>query len=63
MPFRAHFARNSLALLAFVTAYHFAQDLSRPLAVAAGWAAFLSCALLSHLTRARADGLRTLSAR
>jgi len=63
VPFRAHFARNSLALLAFVTAYHFAQDLSRPLAVAAGWAAFLGCALLSHLTRARADGLRTLSAR
>ena len=63
VPFRAHFARNSLALLAFVTAYHLAQDLSRPLAVAAGWAAFLGCALLLHLTRARADGLRTLSAR
>jgi hypothetical protein len=51
VEFRAHFTRNSLALLAFITAYYLTQDVSRYLAVAAGWAAFLSCALLLHVIR------------
>jgi hypothetical protein len=55
VEFRAHFARNSIALLAFVTAYYFTQDVSRYLAVTAGWAALLACALLLHLTSRRTD--------
>jgi hypothetical protein len=51
MEFRAHFARNSLALLAFFTAYHLAQGVSRLAALAAAWAAFVCCALLLHMTR------------
>jgi hypothetical protein len=50
VEFRTHFARNSLALLAFITAYYLTQDTSRYLAVTTGWAAFLACALLLHLT-------------
>ncbi|HZN18328.1 MAG TPA: hypothetical protein VFB84_09115 [Micromonosporaceae bacterium] len=49
VEFRAHFARNSLALLAFFTAYYLAQDVSRPVATVAGWAAFCCCAALLHL--------------
>jgi hypothetical protein len=49
--FRAHFARNSVALLAFVAAYYLTQDVSRYLALAAGWAAFLACALILQLAR------------
>src|SRR4051794_18194193 len=53
VEFRAHFARNSLALLAFITAYYLTQGISRPVAAASGWAAFLCCALLLHLARAK----------
>jgi hypothetical protein len=64
VEFRAHFARNSLALVAFVTAFFLTQDISRPIAVAAGWAAFLCCAMLLHLTRAKTgdDSQKTTSA-
>ena len=51
VDFRAHFTRNSLALLAFVTAYYLTQDVSRYLAIIAGWAAFLVSVLLLHLAR------------
>jgi hypothetical protein len=54
VEFRAHFTRNSLALLAFIAAYYLTQDVSRYLAVAAGWTAFVSCALLLHLIRQKA---------
>jgi hypothetical protein len=50
VEFRTHFARNSLALLAFITAYYLAQEASRYLAITVAWAAFLACALLLHLT-------------
>ena len=38
--FSRHFARNSLALVGFLTAYHYLQDVSSALALGAGWAAF-----------------------
>ena len=55
VAFRAHFTRNSVALLAFVAAYYITQDVSRYVAVATGWTAFLSCALLLHLTGRGSD--------
>ncbi|MGC9670003.1 hypothetical protein ACNTMW_26105 [Planosporangium sp. 12N6] len=61
VEFRAHFTRNSLALLAFITAYYLSQDISRHLAVTAGWAAFLLCALLLHLTMKTKDHSQTLA--
>jgi hypothetical protein len=50
VEFCTHFARNSSALLAFLTAYYFTQDISPYLALGAGWAAFLVGAFLLHLS-------------
>ncbi|MET8463732.1 hypothetical protein, partial [Micromonospora zamorensis] len=47
--FSRHFARNSLALVGFLTAYHYLQDVSSALALGAGWAAFAAVAAALHL--------------
>ncbi|MEU8008746.1 hypothetical protein AB0B74_08975 [Micromonospora parva] len=47
--FSRHFARNSLALVGFLTAYHYLQDVSSVVALAAGWAAFAVVAVALHL--------------
>jgi hypothetical protein len=54
VEFRAHFARNSLALLAFFAAYFVVQGVSRVAAVVVAWAAFACCALLLQVTRPHA---------
>ncbi|WP_410816124.1 hypothetical protein [Micromonospora sp. 050-3] len=47
--FSRHFARNSLALVGFLTAYHYLQDVSSAAALGAGWAAFAVVAAALHL--------------
>ncbi|WP_433550676.1 hypothetical protein ACQP08_22555 [Micromonospora zamorensis] len=47
--FSRHFARNSLALVGFLTAYHYLQDVSSAMALGAGWAAFAVVAAALHL--------------
>ncbi|WP_328653009.1 hypothetical protein OG598_03655 [Micromonospora sp. NBC_00330] len=47
--FSRHFARNSLALVGFLTAYHYLQDVSSAAALGAGWAAFAVVAAVLHL--------------
>ncbi|MFE9914887.1 hypothetical protein ACFYPG_06970 [Micromonospora sp. NPDC005553] len=47
--FSRHFARNSLALVGFLTAYHYLQDVSSAVALGAGWAAFALVATALHL--------------
>ncbi|MET7376875.1 hypothetical protein [Micromonospora arida] len=47
--FSRHFARNSLALVGFLTAYHYLQDVSSALALGAGWVAFALVAAALHL--------------
>ncbi|MDG9677243.1 hypothetical protein [Micromonospora sp. DH14] len=47
--FSRHFARNSLALVGFLTAYHYLQDASSAVALGAGWAAFAVVAVALHL--------------
>ncbi|MFG1885350.1 hypothetical protein [Micromonospora sp. NPDC049102] len=49
--FSGHFARNSLALVGFLTAYHLVQDVSSAGALGAGWAAFAVVAAVLHLPR------------
>ncbi|WP_435207555.1 hypothetical protein [Micromonospora sp. bgisy143] len=49
--FTGHFARNSLALVAFLSAYHYVQDVSTAGALGAGWAAFAVVAAALHLPR------------
>ncbi|MBG6106132.1 hypothetical protein ACLQ3D_09615 [Micromonospora vinacea] len=63
--FSRHFARNSLALVGFLTAYHYLQDVSSAVALGAGWAAFAVVAVALHLplrprqvAHARAASLR-----
>ncbi|MEU8332098.1 hypothetical protein [Micromonospora sp. NPDC048839] len=52
--FSWHFARNSLGLVGFLTAYHYVQDISPTVALVAGWAAFAVVAVALHLpSRAR----------
>lgn len=47
--FSRHFARNSLALVGFLTAYHYLQEVSSAVALGAGWAAFALVASALHL--------------
>ncbi|MEU1590344.1 hypothetical protein [Micromonospora sp. NPDC005710] len=47
--FSRHFARNSLALVGFLTAYHYLQDVSSAVALGAAWAAFAVVAVALHL--------------
>ena len=47
--FSRHFARNSLALVAFLCAYHYLQDVSSAVALGGGWAAFAVVAVVLHL--------------
>ncbi|MET7749203.1 hypothetical protein [Micromonospora sp. NPDC005367] len=47
--FSRNFACNSLALVGFLTAYHYLQDVSSAVALAAGWAAFALVASALHL--------------
>ncbi|WP_433262348.1 hypothetical protein ACQPWR_22645 [Micromonospora vinacea] len=47
--FSRHFARNSLALVGFLTAYHYLQDVSLAVALGAGWVAFAVVAAVLHL--------------
>ncbi|MFF0231068.1 hypothetical protein [Micromonospora sp. NPDC005254] len=49
VEFSGHFARNSLALVGFLTAYHYLQDVSSAVAVGSGWAAFAVVATALHL--------------
>ncbi|MEU4713258.1 hypothetical protein AB0F73_06290 [Micromonospora purpureochromogenes] len=53
VDFSRHFARNSLALVGFLTAYHYLQDGSPVVALAGGWAAFALLATALHLPRRR----------
>ncbi|TNH21498.1 hypothetical protein FHG89_31425 [Micromonospora orduensis] len=50
VAFTAHFARNSLALVGFLAAYHRWQDDSPVAALAAGWVAFALVAVALHAT-------------
>ncbi|MET8042758.1 hypothetical protein ABZU25_18095 [Micromonospora sp. NPDC005215] len=52
VAFTRHFARNSLALVGFLTAYHFLQDTSTDAALAAGWVAFAVLAVVLHTANA-----------
>jgi hypothetical protein len=47
--FSRHFSRNSLALVGFLTAYHYLQDGSPAVALAVGWAVFAVVAAVLHL--------------
>ncbi|MFY1616509.1 hypothetical protein [Micromonospora sp. WMMD736] len=49
--FTGHFTRNSLALVAFLAAYHYVQDVSTAGALGAGWVAFAVVAAVLHLPR------------
>ncbi|MBQ0905388.1 hypothetical protein [Micromonospora sp. U21] len=49
VAFTRHFARNSLALVAFLAAYHRWQDGSSVAALAAGWVAFALVAVALHV--------------
>ncbi|MEV4118400.1 hypothetical protein [Micromonospora sp. NPDC049645] len=51
VAFTGHFARNSLALVGFLTAYHYCQDLSPGAGLGAGWAAYALLAVGLHLDR------------
>ncbi|MDG4782555.1 hypothetical protein O7614_23120 [Micromonospora sp. WMMD961] len=47
--FSRHFARNSLALVGFLSAYHYLQDVSPAAALGAGWVAFAAVVTALHL--------------
>ncbi|MEU6073551.1 hypothetical protein [Micromonospora sp. NPDC047074] len=49
VEFSRHFARNSLALVGFLTCYHYLQDVSPGAAMAGGWAGFALIAAALHL--------------
>lgn len=49
--FGRHFARDSLALVGFLAGYHYLQDVSPAVALAAGWVAFGLLAAALHLPR------------
>ncbi|RNL98192.1 hypothetical protein EFE23_15620 [Micromonospora solifontis] len=51
--FTRHFARNSLALVGFLAAYHYLQDVSPAVALAVAWGAFGLVAAALHLPRRR----------
>ncbi|MEU8216580.1 hypothetical protein AB0C47_12505 [Micromonospora taraxaci] len=59
VEFSRHFARNSLALVGFLTAYHYLQDVSPTVALGAGWAAFAVVAAALHLPLRRRPAHRT----
>ncbi|MEV1075663.1 hypothetical protein [Micromonospora parva] len=48
VAFTRHFARNSLALVGFLAAYHWWQDHSTVAALVAGWLAFAMLAVALH---------------
>ncbi|MET8282390.1 hypothetical protein [Micromonospora sp. NPDC005174] len=56
--FSWHFSRNSLALVGFLTAYHYLQDVSSAVALGAGWAAFGVLATALHLPLGRRGAAR-----
>ncbi|MEV4483332.1 hypothetical protein [Micromonospora coxensis] len=56
VTFSRHFARNSLALVGFLTGYHYLQDVSPAVALVAGWAAFALVSIALHLPRRRRGG-------
>ncbi|MET8526715.1 hypothetical protein [Micromonospora sp. NPDC005172] len=56
--FSWHFSRNSLALVGFLTAYHYLQDVSSAVALGAGWAAFGVVATALHLPLGRRGAAR-----
>ncbi|MEH1101197.1 hypothetical protein [Micromonospora sp. CPCC 205561] len=49
VEFSRHFARNSLALVGFLTCHHYLQGLSPVVALAGGWAGFALLAAALHL--------------
>lgn len=59
VAFTRHFARDSLALVGFLAAYHWWQDTSPATALAAGWVAFaLMAGALHAVSRVGAVGHR-----
>ncbi|MET8088052.1 hypothetical protein [Micromonospora sp. NPDC005237] len=58
VEFSGHFARNSLALVGFLTAYHYLQDVSSAVALGSGWAAFAVVATALHLPLRRPGSAR-----
>ncbi|MFG3558241.1 hypothetical protein ACGGAQ_28070 [Micromonospora sp. NPDC047557] len=58
VEFSGHFARNSLALVGFLTAYHYLQDVSSAVALGTGWAAFAVVATALHLPLRRRGAAR-----
>ncbi|MGB2566873.1 hypothetical protein ACPFP2_00240 [Micromonospora citrea] len=56
VAFSRHFARNSLALVGFLTGYHYFQDVSPAAALVAGWVVFALLSLALHLPLRRRDG-------
>ncbi|MEV4490468.1 hypothetical protein AB0K04_10175 [Micromonospora coxensis] len=56
VTFSRHFARNSLALVGFLTGYHYLQDVSPAVALVAGWAVFALASIALHLPRRRRGG-------
>ncbi|MEU5565360.1 hypothetical protein [Micromonospora musae] len=53
VEFSRHFARNSLALVGFLTGYHYVQDTSPAAALAVAWLAFALISVALHLPQWR----------
>lgn len=60
--FCRHFARNSLALVGFLTGHHLCQDVSAGAGLAAGWAGFALTAAVLHLPLSGHGKWRSISA-
>ncbi|MGS2615411.1 hypothetical protein ACVCAH_12930 [Micromonospora sp. LZ34] len=60
--FCRHFARNSLALVGFLTGHHLCQDVSAGAGLAAGWAGFALTAAVLHLPLPGHGKRRSISA-
>jgi hypothetical protein len=60
--FSRHFARNSIALVAFMAGYYWLRASPEPVALAGAWTAFAATALILQLPRLRAARRRAWSA-
>ncbi|MEV4760952.1 hypothetical protein AB0J86_38490 [Micromonospora sp. NPDC049559] len=60
--FSRHFARNSIALVAFMVGYYLLRDGAEQVALAGAWAAFAVVATALHLPRPRALRFRSRTA-
>ncbi|MEU7587643.1 hypothetical protein AB0A95_15235 [Micromonospora sp. NPDC049230] len=61
VTFTRHFARNSLALVGFLAAYHVWQDTSTAAALTAGWVAFAVLAVALHAATASGAARRRVA--